>query len=88
VHRERPLHADAERLLPDGEGLTHARALALDDDALEDLDARALALDHAEVDTSRVAGLELREIGTQLPLLDELDGVRHERTARRAGAEW
>ena len=39
VHGERALDADAERLLADGERLAGAVALALDDDALEDLGA-------------------------------------------------
>src|SRR4029453_17993689 len=45
VQRERPLHADAERVLPHGERLARPRALALDHDALVDLDAAPLALD-------------------------------------------
>src|SRR5215216_1878397 len=46
VHGERPLHADAEGLLADREGLAHPLALALDDDALEDLRPATRALDH------------------------------------------
>ena len=42
VHREGALDADAEADLADGEGLAEAAALAADDDALEDLDARAV----------------------------------------------
>jgi hypothetical protein len=70
VERERPLDTDAERLLADRERLTHARALALDDDALEDLDAAALSLDHLEVDANRVAGLELGQVRPQLALFE------------------
>jgi hypothetical protein len=70
MERERALDADAERLLADREGLPHAGALALDDDALEDLDAAALSLDHLEVDANRVAGLEDRQVGSQLALLE------------------
>ena len=70
VHGERPLDPDAERLLADGERLAHAGALALDDDALEDLDAAALTLDHLEVDANGVARLELRQVGSQLSLLE------------------
>ncbi len=69
MHGERPLDPDAERLLADGERLAHARALALDDDALEDLNAAALALDYLEVHANRVARLELRQVGSQLSLL-------------------
>ena len=54
VHRERALHADAERVLADREGLAHALALALDHHALEDLGAAAGALDDLEVDADAV----------------------------------
>jgi hypothetical protein len=70
VERERPLDTDTERLLADGERLANAGPLALDDDALEDLDAAALTLDHLEVDAHRVAGLEVRQVGSQLSLLE------------------
>jgi hypothetical protein len=70
VEREGSLDANAERLLADGERLTHASALPLDDDALEDLDATALAFDDLEVDAHGVAGLELRQVGSQLSLLE------------------
>ena len=83
MHRECPLDADAERLLAHGEGLAHARALALDDDALEDLDAAALSLDHLEVDANGVAGLELGQVRPQLALFEELDGIRHGEEARQ-----
>ena len=54
-------HADAERLLADGERLARAVALALDDDALEDLGAPAGALDDLEVDAHAVARREARD---------------------------
>jgi hypothetical protein len=38
--------------------VSRTRALALDADALEDLDAAARALDHLKVDAQRVTGLE------------------------------
>src|SRR5690606_7012436 len=60
VHRERPLHADAEGLLSHGEGLAHTAALAGDHDALEDLGAAAVALDHLEVHADAVARVEAR----------------------------
>jgi hypothetical protein len=59
----------------------------LDHDALEDLDPAALTLDHAEVDTHGVTRLELGQIGAQLALLEELDGVRHGRKAPQGEAE-
>jgi len=70
VERERPLDADTEGLLADRERLSHARALPLDDDALEDLEAATLSLDHLEVDADRVAGFEDRQVGSQLALLE------------------
>jgi hypothetical protein len=70
VEREGSLDADAERLLADGERLAHACALALDDDALEDLDATALAFDDLEVHAHGIAGFELRQVGSQLSLLE------------------
>jgi hypothetical protein len=79
VHRERPLDADAERLLADGKGLTDPCALALDHDALEDLDAAPLALDHLEVDTNRVPRLELRNTAAQLSAFEFLDDLAHKK---------
>ncbi len=70
MHGERPLDPDAERLLADSERLAHAGALALDDDALEDLDTAALAFDHLEVHANGVARLELGQVGSQLALLE------------------
>jgi hypothetical protein len=84
MERERPLDADAERVLADGEGLAHARALTLDADALEHLDALPVALDHLEVDADGISGLEGRDV-TQLPPLDALDDRAHEKGRPRAG---
>ena len=70
MEREGSLDADAERLLADGERLADACALPLDDDALEDLDSTALAFDDLEVHANGVAGLELRQVGSQLSLLE------------------
>src|SRR3954452_24764711 len=82
VHRERPLYADAERLLAHGEHLPHARALALDHDALEDLDATPFALDHLEVDTHGVPRLELRDSVAQLRAFEFLDDLAHVKRGR------
>ena len=84
VERERPLDTDAERLLPHRERLADPRALALDDDAFEDLHAAALTLDHLEVDAHGVACLELGQVSPQLALFEKLDGIRHGEEARRA----
>src|SRR5262249_60992509 len=81
VPRERALDADAEPLLPHRERLARACALALDHDALEDLDAAPLALDHLEVDANRVPRLELRNAGAQLSAFEFLDDLAH--TKRR-----
>jgi hypothetical protein len=83
MERERALDADTERLLADGERLADARALTLDHDPLEDLDAAALTLDHLEVHAHGVARLEPGAAFAQLSLLEELDGLGHEKTARR-----
>jgi len=72
VQRERPLDADAEGLLAHGEGLAHARPLALEDNALEDLGPLASSLDDLEVDANTVTGLE---VGQPLPKLGALDAV-------------
>ena len=70
VERKRSLDAHAERLLAHGERLAHAGALALDDDALEDLDAPARALDDLEMHAHGVACLEPGQVGPQLALLE------------------
>ena len=87
VERERPLDADAEGLLAGGERLARPRALALDHEPFEHLDARPRALDHAEVHLQRVARLELRQVLAQLSLLECLDHLAHreERPARADG---
>src|SRR5262249_46610332 len=85
VERERPLDADAEGTLTDGEGLADAGALALDHDALEHLDPPAGALDHAEMDAHRVAGLEAGHVA-QLTALEFLDRPAHEKGPGGAGA--
>jgi hypothetical protein len=81
MDRERALDADAERLLANREGLADTGALALDDDSLEDLDAPALPFDHLEVHPNGIAGLEPRQVGSQLSLLEKLDRIRHEKGA-------
>src|SRR5262249_2114350 len=68
VDRERALHADAERLLADGERLAHAMTLALDDHALEDLRTATRALDDLEVDADTIARVELRRASKLLAL--------------------
>src|SRR5262249_54273676 len=77
VQRERPLDADPERLLADREGLAHARALAAEDDALEDLGPLARALDHLEVNADTIAGAEGRQAFLQLVALDAFDYGAH-----------
>ena len=57
-------------------------ALALDDDALEDLRAATRALDHLEVDADAVAGLELRD-PAQLRALEVVDDGAHGKESAR-----
>jgi hypothetical protein len=90
VHGERALHADAERLLADGERLARAVALALDDDALEDLGPAAGALDDLEVHADAIARLEAGD-AAQLRAFELFDdaGMRRLRVAnaiRRAAS--
>ena len=77
VQRERPLDADAEGLLAHGERLARAAALALDHDALEDLGAAAVPLDHLEVNAHAVARGESRPL-LQRSLLEVFDDCAHE----------
>ena len=82
VHGERALHADAEGLLADREGLAHALALALDDHALEHLGPAARALDDLEVDADAIARLELGD-AAQLGALESVDDRAHGKENRR-----
>src|SRR5690606_29243972 len=59
---EGPLDTDPEGHLADGEGLTHAGALAADHDALEHLDTAAVPLDDVHADLEGVTGAELRDL--------------------------
>src|SRR5256885_17030973 len=70
VQREGALDADAEADLADGEGLAHTGALAADDDALELLDAGAVALDDLDVHVDGVAGTEVRHVDAHRQLVD------------------
>ena len=76
VQRERPLHADAEGLLADGERLPGAMALALDHDALEHLGAAPRALDDLEVHAQTVTGVE-RGDPAELRSLQAFDDCAH-----------
>jgi hypothetical protein len=73
---ERALNTDAEGLLADREGLAHSFALALDDDAFEDLRAAPRALDDLEVDLYAIAGLEAGD-AAQLGALEGVDYSAH-----------
>ena len=87
VHGERALHADAEGLLADREGLAHAFALALDDDALEDLRTATRALDDLEVDLHAIPGRKAGD-AAQLCALEAVDDGAHgeKRAACQDGA--
>src|SRR6266516_7664945 len=80
MERERPLDADAERLLAHGERLARAGSLPLEHDSLEDLYPPPRPLDHLEVHAHRVARLEARHLA-QLGALEVLDDVAHGRRA-------
>ena len=67
MHREDALDALAIGNLAHGEILVQPAAGAADADALIGLHARALALDHLDVDAQRVAGAEIGDF----PLLGE-----------------
>src|SRR5206468_2504524 len=59
VHEEDALHTDVEAHLAHGERAAQARAVPLEHDALEDLDALLLALDDLVVNADRVSDAEL-----------------------------
>src|SRR5829696_1559856 len=75
VDREGPLDAHAEAHLADREGLAHAGALALDDDALEHLHPLAAGLHHPDVHLEGVAGGELGDVVAQAGAVDEIGAV-------------
>src|SRR5690606_19300235 len=75
MQREQALDADAGGNLAHGERLAHAAAAAPHHDAFEDLDALAIALDDLNVHANRVAGLEIRQVGAHLLLLDGANDV-------------
>ena len=58
------LDAHTEADLADREGLTNTVTLATDDDALENLDPRARALDDVDVNLHVVTGAEVRNVRT------------------------
>src|SRR3954454_21855962 len=75
VHREGALHADAEADLAHGEGLADAAALATQDDALEDLDAGAVALDDPHVHLHGVPGAEVGDVVAERRGVEGVQGV-------------
>src|SRR4051812_44189480 len=85
VQGERALDTDAEGLLAHREGLTDALALALDDDAFEDLRAAPRALDDLEVDLDAVPGLEAGD-AAQLRALEGVDYGAHKRKKGARGS--
>src|ERR1035437_448473 len=83
MHREHALDANAEGLLAHRERLARTVALALDDRALEDLDAAASPLDHLEVNLHAVARREVWD-AAHLRALDGCDYAAHEGEGGRA----
>src|ERR671934_3140617 len=74
MDREGSFDADAERDLPDREGLLQPASLTADDDALEARDALATRLDDAHVHTHGVARPEGGDVRAQIGLVDEVGG--------------
>jgi len=66
VEHEHALDTDVEAHLAHGEGASKPRAVLLDDDALEDLDAVLVALDDLVVDANGVADPKIRMIRPEL----------------------
>src|SRR5206468_9204982 len=87
VHREGPLDTHAEADLAHGEGLPGSAALAADHDALEDLDAGAVALDDADVHLDGVAGTELGDVVAQRVGVECVQGV-HRGNPRPSGGSY
>src|SRR5690606_26833999 len=82
VDREGARDPDAEAELADGEGLADARAVAADDDALEDLDTRAGAFLNAHVHADGVAGTEVGHVGphgSSVQLIQNVHGLQPRR---------
>src|SRR6476619_5247358 len=75
VHGERALDTDAEADLADLEGLAQARALAADDDALEQLDPLPVALDHADVHLLGGARIIKKKIVPKAGAVTQIGGV-------------
>ena len=87
VHRERALHADAERRLADREGLADALALALDHHAFEDLGTAASALNDLEMDANAVTRGEVGDAAKLLTLEAVDHGAHSKERPRRQGIE-
>ena len=91
VHRERPLDADAERLLAHGERLARARALALDTMPSKTCTRRRWPSITWKCTRTVSPALKRGQVLAQLALLDALDdrahGKRPSRAAERASAE-
>src|SRR5699024_6310968 len=75
VHGERALDTHAERHLADGEGLTHAAALAPDHHAPDDLDTLLAALADRDVHAKRVAGPQFADGGAEGLAVDKVESV-------------
>ena len=88
VQRERPLDADAERLLADRERLAGAVALTLDHDPLEHLGPPPGPFDHLKVDANTVAGVERRYSAELCALQGFDDGGHGNESAAPTIAAW
>ncbi len=77
VKREDAFDGHAVGHLADGDGFADSRALLLDDDTLERLDAFLGAFDDLDVHRDGVAGAECRKIRFLVFLLNRLDVKGH-----------
>ena len=83
MDREGALDADLEADLADREGLADALVLLADDDALEDLDALARALDDVHVHLDGVAGTEVGDVRAEVGGVNRVEDV-HSRSLSAA----
>lgn len=73
MREELALHADVETDLTDREGAAGACAMALEDHALEDLDAILVAFDDFVVNSNGVSDAEVGDTRSELLVLDGVD---------------
>ena len=75
VNREGTLNTNTERNLANGEGLAHTRALAANNEALENLHTAVLTFNNVHVNVEGVAGGELGNVVTKGLLVDKVESL-------------